>query len=111
MLVVVIMHFCFAAGEVVSVKGTSLKIPNIINADVNLCISFESSTSSDKVVVLAHLSDDPKTLLAYLLSTTNCIPAPDPGNYIIGVFTRNAGSAMKAPVTPPNISVLTSEYY
>ena len=74
-----------------------------------LCVSFESSTSSVRIIVLAHLVGDPQKLLAYYLNMTNCTAAPDPGNYIVGVFIH-VGSTLKAPATSPNITLFTSEY-
>jgi len=92
------------------VNGIILEVPNVTNTEVKLCVSFESSASSDRIVVLAHLVGDPQKLLAYYLNTTNCTTAPDPGDYIVAVFIYNVGSALQAPATSPDVYVFTSEY-
>ena len=102
--------FC-AADELVSVNGLILQVPNVTNTEVKLCVFFESSTGSNRIVVFAHLVGDPQKLLAYYLNTTNCTAAPDPGNYIVGVFIHYVGNALKAPATSPNITLSTSEHF
>ena len=97
----------FADEEVVSVSGTFLQVPDIANTEVKLCVSFESSTSSDRIIVLAHHIDDTEKLSAYFLNTTNCTSAPAAGGYVVGVFTQNGDSTLKVPATPPTISVGT----
>ena len=94
--------------------GPFLKVPDIVNAEVNLCVSIKPDASSDKIIVLAHRIDDTEKLSAYNLTTTNCTAAPAPGDYVIGVFTQNGDSVLKEPATPPTISidiVPISEYY
>ena len=108
--IVNILTFYYTADEVVSVNGTSVEVPNVTNAQVNLCISFKSSSSSDRIVVLAHHQRDPEKLLAYSLNSTNCTEAPVTGNYSIGVFNQTT-SILTPPATPPTISIYaTSEY-
>ena len=109
--VMIHLHFRFAADELANVNGIILEIPNVTNAELMMCVSFDSSTSSVRIIVLAHLFGDPQKLLAYYLNMTNCTAAPDPGKYIVGVFIHNVGSTLKAPATSPNVSVFTSEYF
>ena len=95
-------------------NGTFLQVPDIANAEVKLCVFFKSSTTSDRIIVLAHHFNNTEKLSAYLLNTTNCTTAPAPGGYVVGVFIQNGDNALKPPATPPNISVVTgtiSEYY
>lgn len=99
--------------KVASVNGTLTKIPEVTNGEVKLCVTFESNTSGEKIVVFAHNVDDPEKLSAYHwnLDTTNCTSALAPGNYSIGVFT-NRGNTLNEPATLPTIStyiVPTSE--
>lgn len=91
-------------------NGIILEVPNVTNTEVMLCVSFESSTSSDRITIFAHLVGYPQKLLAYYLNTTNCTPAPDPGDYIVAVFIYNVGSALKTPATSPDVHVFNSEY-
>ena len=108
------MLLLFADNETVAVNGTFLLVPDATNREVNLCISSESIANTDMTVVLAHQWDNPKKLLAYFLNATaNCARAPDTGGYIFGVFTQNGDNILKAPATPPTISLYTlpiSEY-
>ena len=107
-----IFTFYYTADKVVSVNGTSVEVPNVTNTEVNLCVFFNSSSSSDRIVVLAHHRHDPEKLSAYCLNSTNCTEAVS-GNYSIGVFNQTAGSILIPPATPPNISIYTvpiSEY-
>lgn len=100
--------------EVVSVNGRSLEVPNTTNAEVKLCVSFGTTTSTDGTVVLAHRQGDPKTLLAYNLNTTNCTTAPPAGEYIVGVFTQTRSNVLREPATTPTFSfsmIPNSEYY
>ena len=93
-------------------NGTFLQVPD--NASTEMCISFQSRTSSEKIIVLAHHINDTEKLSAYLLNTTNCTTAPPPGVYVVGVFTQSHDSTLKPPASPPTISVGTvpiSEYY
>ena len=103
----------FCVGGDVSVNGTFLQVPDIANTEVKLCVSFQSSTSSDRIIVLAHHINDTEKLSAYLLNATNCTAAPPPGVYVIGVLTQNGDNALKPPATPHTISIdtLPSEYY
>ena len=106
------MHV-FADGEFVSVNGTFLQVPDIANAEVKLCVSFQSSTTSDRIIVLAHHIDNTEKLSAYFLNATNCTAAPAPGDYVVGVFAQSHDSTLKVPATSPTISVGTgpiSEY-
>ena len=91
-------------------NGIILEVPNVTDTEVKLCVFFESSTSINRIIVLAHLVGDPKKLLAYYLNMTNCTAAPDPGNYIVGVFIHSVGSTLKAPAISPNITLSTSEH-
>ena len=95
----------YAADEVVSVNGTSVEVPNVTNSVVKLCISFNSSSSSDRIVVLAHHVNDPGKLSAYHLNATNCTEAPAAGDYSIGVFNQSGGGILKPPATCPSISI------
>ena len=104
----------FADNEAVSVNGTFLQVPDIANTEVKLCVSFQSSSSSDRIIVLVHHRGDPKKLSAYFMNTSNCTTAPTPGVYVVGVLTQSHDSTLKIPATPPTISVGTvpiSEYY
>ena len=102
-----IFTFYYIADEVVSVNGTSVEVPNVTNTEVNLCVFFNSSSSSDRIVVLAHHRLDPEKLSAYCLNSTYCTEAPVTGNYSIGVFNQTAGSILIPPATPPTISIYT----
>ena len=95
--------------------GTFKDIPKDPNGQVNLCITFDASTSGDEIVVFAHNVDDPEKLSSYHLNLkeTNCTPAPAlAGGYFFGVFT-NGDNTLNEPDTPLAISVdivPTSEY-
>ena len=102
-----------AANEVISVNGTFLKVPDVTNTELKLCVSFKSSTDTDGTVVLAHHMNDCNKLSAYYLNTTSCITPPPPGDYSVGVFARSHDNILKAPTAPPTISIDTvpiSEY-
>ena len=104
----------FVDDEAVSVNGTFLQVPDIANTEVKLCVSFQYSSSSDRIIVLVHHRGDPKKLSAYFMNTSNCTTAPTPGVYVVGVFTQSHDSTLKPPASPPTISVGTvpiSEYY
>ena len=108
-----ILTFYYTADEVVSVNGTSVEVPDVANTELNLCVSFKSRSSSDRIVVLAHHQRDPEKLSAYCLNSTNCTEAPLAGNYSIGVFNQTAGSILIPPATPATVSIYTvpiSEY-
>ena len=107
-----IFTFYYTADEVVSVNGTSIsvEVPDVTNSEVKLCISFNSSSSSDRIVVLAHHINNPRKLSAYYLNASNCTEAPAAGDYSIGVFNQTGGRILKPPATHPNITVLISEY-
>ena len=116
MYITKILHECcvYADDEIVSVNGISLDVPDTVNAEVRLCVSFGPNTSTDGTVVVAHRQGDPKTLLAYNLTTTDCTTAPPAGNYIVGVFTQTRGNALRELATTPTFSfdfVSKSEYY
>ena len=101
------LTFYYTADEVVSVNGTSVEVPDVTNTELNLCVSFNSSSSSDRIVVLAHHQHDPEKLSAYCLNSTYCTEAPVAGNYSIGVFNQTTGSILIPPATPPIISIYT----
>ena len=43
-----------------------MEVPHpAVNTELQLCISFESNSSSDWIVVLAHHTEDPTKLSAY----------------------------------------------
>ena len=86
-------------------NGTFLQVPDIANTKVTLCVSFTSSTSNDRIIVLVHHINDTEKLSAYFLNTTNCTTAPAPGDYVVGVFIQSDDSTVKVPATPPTISV------
>lgn len=99
--------------DVASVNGIFLEVPDIINADLILCVSFESSSKVNGTVLLAQHIDDPEKLLVLFLDSTNCAMAPPPGGYIIGLFTRSSEGTLEEPATPLTISFHTvpnSEY-
>ena len=104
---------CAAKGA--SVMGTYKEIPKEPNGQVKLCITFDSSTSGDEIIVFAHNVDDPEKLSSYHLNLkeTNCTSAPDlAGGYFFGLFT-NGGNTLNEPDTPLTILidiVPTSEY-
>ena len=89
--------------------GRFLRVPNSTNTSTKamLCVSFESSTNKDTIVLLAHLFGNPQKLLAYYLNTTKCTPAPAAGDYVVGVFNQTGESILKAPASPPNISIIS----
>lgn len=100
------------AAKVASVNGILKEIPEVTSRQVELCVTFESNMSGDKIVVFAHRVGDPGKLLAYHLNLkkSNCTSAPAPGRYFFGVFTN--GGSLNEPLTPPTISFFepTSEY-
>ena len=99
-------------GDVSVNGGTFQQVPDIANTEVKLCVSFQYSTGSDRIIVLVHHRGDPKKLSAYLLNATNCTTAPPPGDYVVGVFIQSDDSTLKPPATPPTILLDTiSEYY
>ena len=84
-----------------------MEVPNpAMNAELQLCISFESNTSSDPIVVLAHHTDNPTKLFAYY-SPGNCLRPPTAGNYIFAIFTQNSDNTLEPPATPPEILIRT----
>ena len=96
---------CAAKGA--SVIGTFEEIPREPNGQVNLCITYDSSTSGDEIIVFAHNVDDPEKLSSYHLNLeeTNCTLAPDlAGGYFFGVFT-NGGNTLNEPGTSLTISI------
>jgi len=106
-----IVCFFFVDYSVVRVNGRVLEIPGpAMNAEVQLCISFESSSSSggsSRIVVLAHHTDDPRKLSAYSSHGNKCFTAPTAGNYSFATFTQNSDSTLEAPSTPPEILIRT----
>ena len=85
-----------------------MEVPDpAVNTELQLCISFESSTNSDRIVVLAHQADDPTILLAYSPPDNECFGAPTAGSYIFGVFTQNSDDDLEAPATPLEILIRT----
>ena len=100
-----ILCFLFVDYNVDSVEGTLMEVPDpAVNTELQLCISFESNTSSDQIVVLAHHTDQPKQLSAYFPPDDECFRAPTAGRYYFAVFTQNSDSTLEAPGTPPVIS-------
>jgi len=90
----------------VHVNGTLLEVPKTaMNTKLQLCISFESSTSSDQIVVLAHHTDVPTKLSAYSSHGNQCFKAPTAhaGNYSFAVFVRKSDSTLEAPATAAKI--------
>ena len=114
MFMVIFVCVCMCTGdEVIFVNGMLLKVPDVTNTELKLCVTFESSTITDGTVVLAHHLNNRNKLSAYYLNTTNCITPPPPGNYGVGVFTQSHDNILKAPATLPIISLDTvpiSEY-
>ena len=94
------------AAKVASVDGIPKEIPEVMNGQMKLCVTFESNTSGDKIVIFAHRVNDSEKLSAYHLNLngTNCTTAPAPGSYFFGVFT-NGGNTLNEPATPPTISL------
>ena len=107
------IYIFFCTDEVPSVDGAFLKVPDIVNSKVKLCVSFGSSTSTEGTLVLAHPANDFKRLSAYFLNTSNCTAPLDAGYYTVGVFTKSSESTLKEPVASPIFSFYTetiSEY-
>ena len=89
------------------IEGTLIEVPDpAMNTELQLCICFESNTSSDQIVVLAHHTDNPTKLSAYY-SPDNCLKPPTAGSYIFAVFTQNSDNTLEAPATPPEILIHT----
>ena len=89
------------------VQGTLIEVPDPgMNTELQLCISFESNTSSDQIVVLAHHTDNPTKLSAYY-SPDSCLKPPTAGSYIFAVFTQNGDNTLEPPATPPEILIHT----
>ena len=85
-----------------------MEVPDpAVNTELQLCVSFESNTSSDRIVVLAHHTDQPKQLSAYFPPDDECFRAPTAGRYYFAVFTQNSDSTLEAPGTPPDILIQT----
>ena len=94
-------------------NGTFLKVPDIVNGKVRLCVSFGSRINTEDTVVLAHHINDCKRLSAYFLNASNCTAALNIGYYIVGVFTKSSKNTLEEPPTPPTFSFYTeptSEY-
>ena len=107
------IYLFFWTDEVPSVDGVFLKVPDIVNSKVKLCVSFGSSTSTEGTVVLAHPANDFKRLSAYFLNTSNCTAPLDAGCYTVGVFNKSSKNTLEEPVTSPTFSFHTepiSEY-
>ena len=90
-------------------NGTLLQVPDpAMNTELQLCVSSESSTSSDdsdRIVVLTHRTDDLTKLSAYFSHDNNCFKAPSAGGYYYGVFTQNSDHTLEPPATPPEIFI------
>ena len=100
------VFFC-VDDNVVHIEGTLIEVPDLSNnTELQLCISFESSISSDPIVVLAHHTDNPTKLSAYY-SSDNCLRPPTAGSYIFAVFTHNSDNTLEPPATPPEILIRT----
>jgi len=100
--------FIFCVDGTVHVNGTLLEVPKpAMDTELQLCISFESSTSSDQIVVLAHHTDVPTRLSAYSRSSPGkqCfrVPTLTAGNYSFAVFVQKSDSTLEAPATAPKI--------
>jgi len=81
-----------------------------MNTELKLCISFESSTDSinrDRIVILAHHTDDPTKLSVYFSLENWCFRAPTAGSYYFGVFIQNSDNTLEPPATPPEILIRT----
>ena len=91
--------------DVASVNGTFLEVPDIINAELILCVSFESSSKVNGTVLLAQRINDPEKLLVFFPDSTNCAMVPSPGGYSLGVFTQSSENTLQEPATPLTISV------
>jgi len=93
------------------VNGALMEVPEpAMNTELKLCISFESSTDSnnrDRIVVLAHHTDDPTKLSVYFSLENWCFRAPTAGSYYFGVFIQNSDNNMEPPATPPEILIRT----
>ena len=91
--------------DVASVNGIFLEVPDIISAELILCIFFESSSKVNGTVLLAQHIDDPEKLLVFFPDSTNCAMAPPPGGYSLGVFAQSSECSLEEPATPLTISV------
>ena len=78
-----------------------------MNTELKLCISFESSADSNRIVVLAHHSDDPTKLSVYFSLENWCFRAPTAGSYYFGVFIQNSDNTLEPPATPTEILIRT----
>ena len=97
------IFFC-ADDNTVRVNGTLKEVPDpAINTELQLCIFFESNTSSDQIVVLAHHTEDPTKLSAYSSRGNQCFKAPTAGNYSFAIFNQTGDRALEAPTTSPEI--------
>jgi len=101
---IIACFFC-VDDNVVHREGTLIEVPEPdMNMELRLCISFESNTSSDQIVVLAHHTDNPTKLSAYY-SPDNCLRPPNAGSYIFAVFTHNSDNTLKPLATPPEVFI------
>jgi len=90
--------------NIVHIKGTLMEVPHpAVNTELQLCISFESNSSSDWIVVLAHHTEDPTKLSAYSSCGNQCFRAPTAGNYSFAIFSHTGDTTLEAPDTPPEI--------
>ena len=99
------IFFC-ADDSIVHVNGTPIEVPDpVMNPELQLCVSFESNTSSDQILVLAHHTEDPKKLSAYSSYGNQCFRAPWPtaGSYNFAIFSQTGDSTLEAPTTSPKI--------
>ena len=81
-----------------------MEVPHpAMNTELQLCISFESNSSSDRIVVLAHHTEDPTKLSAYSSRGNQCFRAPPAGNYSFAVFNQTGDRTLEPPTTSPEI--------
>ena len=91
-----------------------MKFPDpAMNTELQLCVSFESSTSSDesddrdRIVIIAHHADDPTKLSAHYSLDNWCLRAPMAGSYYFAVFIQRNDSILEPPAPPPVILIRT----
>jgi len=92
----------------VHVNGALIEVPDpAMNTELQLCISFESNTSSGGIVVLAHHTEDPTKLSAYSSHGNQCFRAPTAGSYYFAVFNQTGDRTLEAPTAFPEIQFIT----
>ena len=81
-----------------------MEVPDpAMNTELQLCISFESNSSSDRIVVLAHHTEDSTKLSAYSSCGNQCFRAPPAGNYSFAVFNQTGDRTLEPPTASPEI--------